>query len=554
MTQNQKPGVTLTEQQTLMMQKLAQGTGGMGGPNSAQDQKLIYDSLRQQAVNDPDFAKKLDALSEQRVSLRVAGPEDRAKPGTPQISAGSNAYAVKIDPKDLGSGAPVLDMSIKGIIKANAYNAEVIKRGAPLSETDRAELARNEATIQKLEAATVPGAGLTRPAPAPQAQPATPGVTLTEQQTLMMQKLAQGTGGMGGPNSAQDQKLIYDSLRQQAANDPNFAKKLDALSEQRVSLRVAGPEDRAKPGAPQISAGSNAYAIKIDPKDLGSGAPVLDMAIKGVVKANTYNVETIKSSAKGAPLSESDRAEIARNQATIQKLEAATSDSGQTKAAPAPQQSQAQPARTEPLHVAAGLSAGQASSSPETAAPPADGLKLRSPRAETTAGTAARLGAATITAAAVTDAVKSAPGATVSASSALTGDQSAGFRLAGMQTPPVPGRPSFEGLGNLGNLGSLGMAGGAAGGIGEMIAKLMESLMKVIGGSQSMTFAGSSNLVRQINEITGAKPATLTRVGPDGQTVSGPSIDSVDPANTQLAQQQKQQPGVAGPQHTVGMG
>lgn len=162
------------------------------------------------------------------------------------------------------------------------------------------------------------------PEVAPAAAPAQSAVQLTETQIMQMQKLASGTGGMGGPNSEADQKMIYDSLRQQAVTDPNFSSKLQALSEQRISLRVAQNTYDATPGKPGISMGSNAYEVRFDPQDLKKGVSPLDGAIDSVVSANKRNIEAVRNNAQvqGQSLSEFDQQEISRNQKTIASLEA----------------------------------------------------------------------------------------------------------------------------------------------------------------------------------------------------------------------------------------
>lgn len=207
-----------------------------------------------------------------------------------------------------------------------------------------------------------------------------------------------------------------------------------------------------------------------------------------------------------------------------------------------------------------------AAAKPAAAAPPAgEGIRLRTgpQQAETTTGTATRLAASGASMAALADMVRGAPGAAVTAGAALTGgDQNAAFRTAGMSTPPPPGQASFglfnafsamgAGGGGMGGLGGM-MSGLSGGSIGQMITSLLQNIMRAFSGSQGMTFAGSSNLVRQMNDITGAKPTTVTRVAPDGQTTSGPSVDAVDPNRYQLVQDQRK-PGISVSQSGPGLG
>ena len=172
-------------------------------------------------------------------------------------------------------------------------------------------------------------------------------------------------------------------------------------------------------------------------------------------------------------------------------------------------------------------------------------------------------------------ATKQAPGATVTAGYAMKDDPNAGFRAAGHEKPPRPDTPSANGLGALGGLSNasfnlgmgssvLGMMGGGdglsafggggiGGGIGAVITKLLSAVMEMMGGSGKMTFLGNNGLMKQMADITGANPHEVTKVEPNGQEATAPTVTALE-QEQRLRQQQQARPAVAaaGPQMDMG--
>lgn len=143
-----------------------------------------------------------------------------------------------------------------------------------------------------------------------------PAVTrgLTQRHEQHMQILAQGDAGISGRNSPADKAQILEALRRQAETDPNFASKLDALNTMKVGIQIGN-------GSTKID--KNAYEVKINPRDLASGAPILDIAIGKVIEGKHFNIENTKADADrgGYILQPSQIREINRDQKDMDRLQ-----------------------------------------------------------------------------------------------------------------------------------------------------------------------------------------------------------------------------------------